>query len=404
MNHTKETLTSPKPEELSREEKERIGEKVIDLATNSRFNVDPNEYPIFSQQAGMRLNESTHRMEMTTLSINETLGRMVGATANTISVINGEGGFPKADHVIYLDKSARPVSWLVDEFWDDFSDNPEPSKSFLAIDRRPWFERLGFELTGHEEIRNKNGELRPATGKDFWEKYDELPLEKQLEWSARIRALYIEGGIDSEDPEKIMSTPTVLDGKNLLIIDEVSRSGSTLNIAKGLLKRAIPELTSVKGYIFWKDTSVETEAGTQMGATPVWYPHDPSDWRGRGVKDIDIDYYKEQYQKNPSKDTLARYYGAFVLGVPLVDKNEEPGQLSWKLRDEIKKMHTNYEDGRILPNLPMGKDYTNDDSVALEKTMSHLEEKGVEFVPASRAVGNPNAYLTLMKERNKKPR
>ena len=408
-----------KTPQISLKVKEKIGKITSDLAASAdvadasesekvnlseKFNVDPSEYPIFSRQAGRRIDELTGKSEVRTLSINETLGKMVGATANVISTIDGEQGCPKADHVIYLDKSARPVSWLVDDFWHDFSDNEQPSKSFLAIDRRPWFQKVGIDITAREELKDQDDSLRPATGEDFWAAYEKAPEEKKLEWSARIRSLYIEGGIESQDPEKIMATPTVLDGKNLLIVDEVSRSGATLDIAKGLLKRAIPELESVSGCVFWNDTLSKTEAGTQMGKTPVWYPEDPADWRGRGVRDIDENYYKKIYLEHPSKETRAQYYGAFVLGVPLTDKSEEPGQLSWKLRDEMRKMHVDYENGRILPALPIGENHASSSSVALEKMMDHLEQEGVEFVPENQAKNNPNSYAALTKIRDKKPR
>ena len=54
------------------------------------------------------------------------------------------------------------------------------------------------------------------------------------------------------DPEVIMNTPTGLEGKNITIIDEVSRSGSTLEIAKLLVSQAIPEAASVNGCTFWR--------------------------------------------------------------------------------------------------------------------------------------------------------
>lgn len=369
-----------------------------DASEKPAFNVDPEDFPIFSQQAGLREDEYTGKMENRTLNINETLGLMVGQTAKTIAAIQGEkNGIPKIDHVIYLDKSARPVSWLVDDFWDDFADTPAPEKSYLAIDRRPWFDMVGIELVGHEEIRDPDGTLRPAKGSDFWKAYENVPEEKKKEWSARIRALYIEGGIDSEDPDVIMSTPTVLDGKNLLIIDEVSRSGSTIEIAVGLLKRAIPELASVNGHVFWNDGFSIRDGETQMGNAPVWYPKDPSDWRGRGVRDIDPSWYEAKYRSNPSKMARAERYGAFVLGVPLVNREEEPGELSWKLREEMRKMHQAYEAGKILPNLPASAE------TVLDKMIEKLESFGVEFVPASEAAKNPNSYSALAKKRDQKP-
>lgn len=386
------------------EKAKRLRERELEKQKPSikeRFIIDPAEYPIFAKQGGVRDNEITGVKEERQLSIEETLGIMVGDTAKTIATITGEDkSKPAADHVIYLDKSARPVSWMVEDFWNDFTDKPKPEESFLAIDRRQWFPKVGIELEPHEQIRDGDGKLRPATGSDFWREWKELPPERQKDYLARIRALYIDGGIEEEDPDKIMSIPTRLDGKNLLIIDEVSRSGSTLDIAKGLLKLAIPDLKSVEGHVFWRDTSTEyNETGeTQMGKAPVWYPDNRNDWRGRGVKDINPEYYRKQYEMNPTNITRAEMYGSFVLGEPLRNKEDEPGQLSWKLREEMRKMHQDYQDGHILPDIP------SESGEVGERIIAKMEELGVEFIPEEQAKGNPNARQNLIRYRNRDPR
>lgn len=366
--------------------KEKSG---FDLPLEERFNISPREYPIFARQAGLRQNENTGKWTAETLSIDETLGRMVGATAELVAIASGETGGEPVDHIIYLDKSARPVSWLVDEFWQDFTDEPEPERSFLAIDRRVWLrDYMGLELKGNEYVIEENGELRLADSGVVDRNFSKIPRETL----ARIRALYIPGGIQSEDPREIFATPTVLDGKNLLIVDEVERSGSTLYIAKKLLKAAIPKLKSVKKHVFWSDNEEKLDNGeTQMGKTPVWYPEDHNDWRGRGVKDINPAYYEEMYRNNPTPDNRARRYGAIVLGEPLVSPEEEPGQPSWHLRAEIHKMHEDYEKGRILPNT--GR-------YSPEKLIETMEDWGVEFMPDNLSKNNPHAYFSLARQRD----
>lgn len=364
-----------------------------------RFSVNPDDYPIFKRQEGRRYDKLLRKDVDRRLNIDETLGLMVGSTASTIAAINGEdGNNPPSDHVIYLDKSARPVSWLVDDFWDDFSDRKKPEESFLAIDRRYWFRMVGLDIDGSEYIKAENGEGKLATGSDFWRKFEELPEERKTDLLARIRALYIEGGIEEEDPAKIMATPTKLDGKNLMIIDEVSRSGATLDIAKGLLKRAIPELKHVSGHVFWSDNSTQTDSGdTQMGMTPVWYPRDKRDWRGRGVKDVNPEYYQTEYDKNPNNKTRAEKYGAIVLGEPLLRKEDEPGQLSWKLKEEMARMHQDYVDGHILPNFP------GFNTQVFDKMYEKISGLGVEFIPEEEAKNNPNTYNSLAEYRNRPP-
>lgn len=135
-----------------------------------------------------------------------------------------------------------------------------------------------------------------------------------------------------------------------------------------------------------------------MGKAPVWYLGDPSDWRGRGVKDINPEYYHKQYEENPNNITRAEMYGSFVLGEPLRNKEDEPGQLSWKLREEMKKMHQDYQDGHILPDTPSGSDEVS------ERIIAKMEELGVEFMPEELAKGNPNTHQNLIKYQNRNPR
>lgn len=372
------------------------GERREEETPETRFNVDPKEFSILSQQAGRRDRYGDGHYAIETLSINETLGLMVGRTAETIAVLCGDNEhIPAADHVIYLDKSARPVSWMVNQFWKDFTNKEKPERSYLAIDRRQWLKRSGVELLSNEYIADPDGSTRPARASDF--DINKIPRETL----ARIRALYIEGGIEDEDVDKIMQTPTVLDGKNVTIIDEVSRSGSTLGIAQCLIRAAIPEVQSVNGHVFWSDLSMQTASGeTQMGSTPAWYPHDKSDWRGRGVKNINPEYFDRVYEENPTPKNRANKFGSIVLGEPLEDPKDEPGQLSWKLQEDIAKMHEEYRKGHILPSFPgpetMGGEVD-------DRMCDYLEGLGVELCQPGDAKNPKRAYPTLLKKRNALP-
>ena len=367
----------------------------------TRFHVNPADYPIFSRQAGNRPNQNSGKYETRTLSIDETLGKMVGHTAETIATLIGENAnIPAADHVIYLDKSARPASWLVDEFWDDFTDAPRPDSTFLAIDRRTWLaDYCGVHLLPNEYVEEPNGTTRPASTIDFDRNFHKIPREVL----AKIRALYIKDGIEDEDVDKIFATPTILDGKNLTIVDEVSRSGATLHIAQRLLKAAIPELKSVNGHVFWHDTLQVNQSGeTQMGSTPVWYPADPSDWRGRGVKDIHPDYFAALYENKPTSINRARRFGSIVLGEPLDinDPDEEPGQLSLHLKEEIGRMHQDYQKGHILPNLPSSRSGARE---VFSNMIKALNDWGVEIAPLDKAVNKSRAYISLKSKRDQQP-
>ncbi|MBR0134517.1 hypothetical protein IJM16_04650 [Candidatus Saccharibacteria bacterium] len=328
-------------------------EEELKADPSKRFHVNPADFPFFSQQAekGPRWGDPSE-----TLPLDYTLGRFVQSTADTIAVLAGEDcdefkdeDIPAADHIVYLDKSARPVCWLVNTFWKDFTDKPRPKHSFLAIDRREWFARTNTPIEANEYIRNEDGSARLARFSDF---RTENVTDEDI---ARIRSLFIPGGIETEDPAEIMQTPTGLEGKNITIVDEVSRSGSTLAISKYLLSRAIPEAASVNGYTFWDAGAQISSDGSerQMRGVPVWY--DPKTHYGRGIGDVNESFFAERHEHFNTPKTRAQKFGAIVLG-QFIDLGEEPGNRSRELAREIRTMHKEWEEDHILMRMPMHYD------------------------------------------------
>ncbi len=347
------------------EDPNQYTEEELQADPAKRYHVNPADFPIFSEQAemGSRQGEGAK-----TLPLDETMGRFVQSTADTIAVIAGEDTesrepIPAADHIIYLDKSARPVSWLVNVFWDAFTEKARPKHSYLAIDRMEWFARTDTPVDSNGYISGQDGEAHVATFEDFCQ---ENVSDEDI---ARIRALYIPGGIESEDIETIMNTPTGLEGKNITIIDEVSRSGSTLDIAKYLVSRAIPEAASVNGYTFWDGGfQLWSNGETQMRSVPVWY--DPDSRIGRGIGDVNEAFFAERYKQYPNSKTRAQKFGSIVLG-EFVNLSEEPGNKSRQLAREIKTMRKEWDAGHIMMSCP--KHYN------VDKWADRLTEQGVVF-------------------------
>lgn len=206
--------------------------KETDLLT--KYSHKPDEFPVLKEQTHKVLRNGTIVSEQ--ININENIINYVQDTALLISVIDGSlSGREPYDHVVYLDKSARPVSWLVNMFWNDFASHDQkgdrirrPPHSYINIDRAPWFRYVGIDVTD-DGRQTADGEL--ATFWDFSNSFGNLDKRH----FAEIRALFINDGIETEDVDLIMEQPTVLDGKKVLIVDEVSRTGSTLKIAEKLL-------------------------------------------------------------------------------------------------------------------------------------------------------------------------
>ena len=274
-----------------------------------QFRVNPDEYPIFRQQGKLvSIHKSVNR------PLGDPLSDYVSYTADTIAAITGETtdamsstqeAYQKPfNHIIYLDKSARPVCWMVNVFWDAFTDAKRPPHSFLAIDRADWFRRAGLESNNDGRSRD-DGER--YTFQDFVAHEDAINPAH----IAGIRALYIDGGVDTTDPAEIMQLPTSLEGKRILIVDEGSRTGSTLGIASLIIRRAIPEAAAVETYEFYRNSGlvINPQTGeTENAEVPVWYRSDIPD--GRGIDDPQEGFYEQRYQENPPPGTLPEVWAA----------------------------------------------------------------------------------------------
>jgi len=211
------------------------------------------------------------------------------------------------DTVIWLDKSARPVSWFVDAFWDQFAKPgaKKPDDEFLNIDRINWFVH-----TGHDE-----SVASWRLGPDDFDIEDVDPARID-----GVRALFVEGDLSEDNwREEIWNMPTRLDGQSLLIIDEVMNRGGTLAIAAQVLKKAIPE-AKVSATYFWHtgryslNRNSAESVDQQMESVPVWY--DNHNKMGRGIGDISIAYWQHEYAKEPTQVNLKRKLASFALSAP----------------------------------------------------------------------------------------
>lgn len=357
-----------------------------------RFCVNPDDFRYFARQT-----QKTAVDRFFVKPLDENLGEYVACTADTIAVISGhdqglrsakrgEVYDTPADHVIYLDKSARPVCWLVNTFWNDFSDNPRPPHSFLAIDRADWLRRMGFTNDADGRDRETGDRITPAEFKDRLGQIDKKYL-------AGLHALFVPGGVETDDYDAIMQMPTVLDGKNVLVVDEVARSGSTQAIAKMLLEAAIPAIKQTQSYIFWRNPGSFVYypkngiSENEIGSAPIWY--DSTSIYGRGIGDPDEAFYAKRYAEHPNPKTRAQKLGSFALGAPL-NLAAEPEQASRELAREIQNLHREYEQGHILMAMPQHYD--------LQAWQEQITQLGVKIVRRDRNAALPRNSLAYIKD------
>lgn len=201
-----------------------------------------------------------HGVEAKWRSDEEMRAEYVGLTFELIEEAV-EGNY---DTILFLDKSGRPVSWLVNELWSTLTDTKKPEMKYINIDAN--------RLLGHADDAP-----RPSAE----EVAGYAPSAQDIE---ELREIY---GVKNS-----ASDATYLDDKNILVVDEVKVSGATANISEKLLRTAFP--TTKFTQYHWLSGATETkmtrdESGlsqiTQVTKLPVWYhSYDP---RGRGVGDVE---------------------------------------------------------------------------------------------------------------------
>ncbi len=232
------------------------------------------------------------------------------------------------DRVVWMDKSARPVSWLVDAFWDEFAAEgaSKPPYSYLNFERTDWFAKIG-----KTEQDYRDGD-RTKFNADLLDE-DEI---------LRIRALFSTRDIREDNwRDELRDDESIFEGEHIMVVDEVEATGgATTDIALRVLKRAFPGATISARY-FWKSGIVDSVTATtgerQMKSSPVWYK--TNELGGRGVGDTNEEYYRRQYEAVADNETdpalkadlFRQYLGATALSEPL--RGFDP--LTAKLQQDI---------------------------------------------------------------------
>lgn len=238
--------------------------------------------------------------------------RYVTLTDALIYRLEGHDGWIP-DFVVCLDKSGRPVAWLVRALWPilartpgtDFAEDrvpPLPQFRFVNIDREQWWGHTGGSEFGVIDV-------------------SKVPDDA----IASLRRVFVPAAD---------SPGSWLDGRRVLIVDEVKNTGDTLQIARGLFTRAFP--TADVRTTHWMDPgSTRDRSGMRRTSeVPVWYRADI--WQGRLVGNrLDPD--------NPR--TTARNHEAslFLSTRPLV-----PDDRGRRLRREVAQLASDVESGRLL--------------------------------------------------------
>ena len=160
--------------------------------------------------------------------------------------------------------------------------------------------------------------------------------------------------------EAIDDAVSELDGKTILIVDEVYSSGRTLQYAREFFKEAFPT-SSVATAHWMRGVSKKGEA---MGNRdlPVWYKKDTMYGRGIGNRDATL---------SQKSNNTTQKLGAFFLSRRL----PEPDEKSLQLRTELKHLAQS-PDVPMVPSIQRPREQWNERLVKLnEGTQEEIIER-----------------------------
>ncbi len=277
---------------------------------------DHSEHPEYELLVGHHRTDgsfkTSEQLRMEYIHLTDELIRQMTEGVPVKDYESNETHFKRPDFVVWLDKSARPVSWLTKELWPQLAADAEgnvpemPAFRFVNIDREQWVNQIDPEGRG-----NMNIDLISQS------------IIRSLR-SLFVSPRYKKDGIN----EEIDRVPTKFDDKVVLIVDEVFASGRTLDIASKFFERAFPKAHIASSHWMKGIATVDQGRATGNADLPVWYKE--GDNRGRGVDNRN----DKTSQLSPSKtQRLGAWFLSTRLNVPDPDSQQLRRELHWLAQD-----------------------------------------------------------------------
>lgn len=249
----------------------------------------------------------------------------------------GEQTTEAVDYFVWLDKSARPLSWMTKALWPQLAARPDgtvpeiPESKFVNIDRNQWTSTIDPQGVGSTDI----SKIDPSIIRS-------------------LRSIFLVNPQDREQgiTEAIDRAPTLFDGKTIMIVDEVQSTGRTLTYASKFFARAFPDAKIAGAHWMAGITTKNGAVGNKD--IPVWYSDTTELGRGIGNRNIDASLKSEN---------ATQRLGAFFLSTAMRKMDHK----SIQLRAEIRQLAEDAQAGKLLivPSLKRQSDDFDERAVRL---------------------------------------
>ncbi len=216
------------------------------------------EYKIFTREFYKNRHKTEPSKDRFPVETDEFLrARYVNKVETLIQeIVNGN-----IETLFFLDKSARPLAWMVKELWDVFAPKtPIPTIKFMNFDAQSWRGQYP-ELVKEDNVAFKNRDINISV----------IP-EKEI---AKLHDTFTYGaGLARRGQTGTQIRQQDQIGEKILVIDEISLSGTTRELAASFLQRAFPktEVSSTSVFVI----------GRAEEEQPIWYSPKYANMRGVG--------------------------------------------------------------------------------------------------------------------------
>jgi hypoxanthine phosphoribosyltransferase len=292
------------------------------------------EMPVIESKNEMPEQKSEYNFKFEIINDTEQRRLLMEKVESLVDQIKAE----QITNVVFLDKSARPISVLCRDLWHKkYPDDDFPKTNFINI---------GREIT--ERLEKKYG-------KKSWEDLrfsNKGKIEKHKKWIEDMSADKITEAIGEEEKQRIQDEYHHLaeapSGTKVLLVEEIAISGESMIIAQKVLKDIFPSL------VFEPFTLAENTLGNKLFFKEALFDYFNPPWRKQknelqyGITGVVDDQEKPLTAKPTRKQPLQERLDA--VGAEIATKYKEIQDV-W-----MEKGHQSLE--RIAEKLETIKNFT----------------------------------------------